>query len=54
MENIDVRMVVIGMDVHKIPSIEDSGVMKQGVICDDRRIPCYEYDILVKGSYAGL
>ena len=43
--------VVAGMDIHKILRIEDSWVVKQGVICDGRRIPSYDYDFLVKGSY---
>ena len=30
--------VVAGMDIHKILRIEDSWVVKQGVICDGRRI----------------
>ena len=53
MEKIDVCMVVVvvEMDIHKMSIIEDSWVAKQGVICDARRIPCYDHDFLVKGSY---
>ena len=53
MEKIDVRMVVVvvEMDIHKMLSIEDSWVAKQGIICDARIIPCYDHIFLVKGSY---
>ena len=34
-----VMVVVVGKDIHKTSSIEDSPVVKQCVICDGIRIP---------------